>query len=151
MRYKILVYAFVPVMAFGLLGVSAVYAHGFFGGFGRGFSGVSSEQIATQTQTMFQNMADTLGISVDEVKAGWAQGKNIAQIAQDQGISQEQLQQKMQEARQQQLKTQMQSLVDKGIITQSQADQRLKWMETKTQKATGKVLKGIKGMHGWGF
>jgi len=100
---------------------------------------------------MFQNMADTLGISVDEVKAGWAQGKNIAQIAQDQGISQEQLQQKMKEARQQQLKTQMQSLVDKGIITQSQADQRLKWMETKTQKATGKVLKGIKGMHGWGF
>jgi len=150
MKKKFLVYAILPVLGLAfLVGPASASAMGFgwFGGFGK----ADPDAIASRMQTMFQNEATLLGISVDEVKNCWAQGKNIGQCAQDHGITQEQLQQKMKDARAQQLKAQMQALVDKGIITQAQADQRLQWMQNKTQNAKGHGFgRFMKGMRGWG-
>jgi len=152
MKKKLLAYAVLPVLGLSFFaGSSSASAMGlgWFGGFGK----VDSDTMATRMQTMFQNEANLLGISIDEVKNCWAQGKSIGQCAQDHGISQEQLQQKMKDARLQQLKAQLQILVDKGIITQAQAAQRLQWMQNKAQNAKGhgfgKFMRGLRGWGGW--
>jgi len=57
----------------------------------------------------------------------------------------------MKDARAQQLKAQMQALVDKGVITQAQADQRLQWMQNKTQNTKGHGFRGMRGFGRFGF
>jgi hypothetical protein len=150
MKEKFLAYAILAVFGLAfLVGPASVSAMGFgwFGGFGKS----DADTMATRMQTMFQNEAKILGISVDEVKNCWAQGKSIGQCAEEHGITKEQLQQKMKDARAQQLKAQMQALVDKGVITQAQADQRLQWMQNKTQNAKGHGFgRFMRGMRGWG-
>ena len=142
MKRKLLVYAFIPaVLGLGVIGAGVASANGWFGG----FSSLTPDQIATRQQTMFQNEANLLGISVDDVKSGWAQGKSLVQIAQDHGITQDQLTQKLQDARLAQTKVQLQNLVDKGIITQAQADSRLQFMQN---NAGPKGRMGMMGFHG---
>jgi len=88
MKRKILAYAILPAAGLGILGASVASAHGLFGG----MSNLTPDQIATRQQTIFQNEANVLGVSVDDVKNSWAQGKTLLQIAQDHGITQAQLQ-----------------------------------------------------------
>lgn len=149
MKHKFLVYTILPVLGLAFLaGPASASARewGWFGGFGK----ADPDAIASRMQTMFQVQANLLGISVDEVKNCWAQGKSVGQCAQDHGITQEQLQQKTKDARAAQLKSQMQALVNKGVITQAQADQRLQWMQSKTtQHAKGYGFRGMKDMGGW--
>jgi hypothetical protein len=133
MKHRMLAYALIPVIGLGLLGAGVASAHGMFGGT---MSSLTPDQIATRQQAMFQNEANLLGISVDAVKAAWAQGKTFAQMAQDNGITQAQLQQKMQDAWMQQLKTQLQALVDNGVITQAQSDARLQAVQSRMQQST---------------
>jgi len=145
MKKKYLVLAIIPVIALVILGTNIASAHGWFGfqGLGMMASSATPDQIAQNQQTQFQNIATLLGINVDKVKDGWAQGKTISQIAQNNGITGDQLKQKMTDAKNQQLKDYLKTLVDKGVITQAQADQRLQFMQQHTQK--GKMGKG------WGF
>lgn len=124
-KSKLLAYAIIPTLGLGFLGLNVASAHGFFGGFG---NNLTPDEIASRQQNMFQNEAQLLGISVDDVKNAWAQGKTIIQIAQERGITKEQLQQKIKDMKTRQLKAQLQVLVDKGVITQSQADQRLQYI-----------------------
>ncbi len=146
MKNKVLKYSLITaVLGIGFLGVNLASACGWFGG----FSSLTPDQIATQQQTMFQNQAQILGISVDEVKNAWTQGKSFSQLATDKGITQEQLQTKLNDFRTQQLKTQLQSLVDKGVITKTQADQRLQFMQTKQTNSAGKM--GQRMFRGFGF
>lgn len=140
MKKKLLLYAALPVLGLGFLGLNMSSAHGLFSGFGLN---LTPDQIATRQQDMFQKEADLLGISVDDVKNGWADGKTLLQIAQDHGITKEQLQQKMKDAQLQQMETQLQTLVDKGVITQAQADKRMQVIEQ--QFATGNYGKGFFG------
>ncbi len=133
---KYLAYAVLPVMGLGLLGAGIASAHGIGFGFGQN---ATPQEIASRQQTMFQNEANLLGISVDEVKSAWAQGKTIAQIAQDHGITQAQLQQKMQDTRLSAMKTRLQAMVEQGVITQAQADQRLQFMQSRWQNAQIKI------------
>jgi hypothetical protein len=140
MRKKIVAYAFLPVLALGFAGVSVASAQGFFG------SGLSADEMATRHQTMFQEQATLLGISVEDVKSGWAEGKSIQEIALAKGITLEQFQQKMKDARIAQMKTHMQAMVTKGIITQAQADQRIQFMQTVQTKGKGGMMGN--GMHG---
>jgi hypothetical protein len=148
MKRKYLTYAILPVFGSLLLvgpALASAMEWGWFGGFNK----TDPDAVVSRMQTMFQTQANLLGISVDNVKNCWAEGKSIGQCAQDHSITQEQLQQKMKDARLAQLKSQMQILVDKGVITQAQADERLQWMQTKIQDAKGHGLK-FKGMRGWG-
>lgn len=148
MKNKKLIYSLLSgVIGFGALGINMVSAHG-FGGFGMGMFGATTltpDQIATRQQTMFQNQATILGISVDDVKSEWAQGKTLSQIIADKGIDKTQLMARIQAGHLSQIKTTLQALVDKGIITQAQADQRLQFMQTRFQNQKGR------GHHGFGL
>jgi hypothetical protein len=134
---KYLAYIIMPALALTLAGASVASAHGWFGGFGQAIP----EEIAQRQETMFQNQAGLLGISVDDVKNAWAEGKNFREIAEEQGISQEQLQERMQDARQEQLQNRLQAMVDNGVISQEQANQRLQFMEERM--ANGETAKGF--------
>lgn len=140
MKNKLLLYAIFPVIGLGLLGYNSADAHGLFGGFG-GVSNMTPEQIVTRQQIMFQNEANMLGISIDIVKNGWAEGKTLLQIAAENGITKEQLQQKMKDAQTAQLESQLDTLVSNGTITQSQADKRMAFISQ--QAANGKFHKGF--------
>lgn len=137
MKRKYLVYALLPVLGFALLGANAASARGFFGGFG---GTLSADEAAERHQTMFAEQAAMLGISVDIVKNGWAEGKSMWEIAEANSITKDTLAAKMKEARIAQMKAHLQALVVKGVITQAQADQRFAFMENREGRMGGKMM-----------
>jgi predicted DNA-binding protein YlxM (UPF0122 family) len=128
MKKKILLSSLAIIGFAGLAGISFASAHGGIGWLGGSFD---PEKFAEGQQTMFARQAEMLGIEVNKVKDYWAEGKSFKEIADAENITTEQLQEKMKQAREQDMKTQLQVLVEKGIITQEQADARLKVMEEK--------------------
>ena len=68
--------------------------------------------------------ASILGVSLDEMKAYWAQGKTVQDIATAKGLTKEQLKAKMEAAAEARATANLKALVDKGVITQAQADSR---------------------------
>lgn len=140
MKKKILVYAFLPaVLGLGLVSVKAASAHGFMGGWGA----VDPQEVATKHRTMFQEQADILGISIDDIKNAWAEGKSIHDLALEKGITEGELQAKMKALRESQMKSQLQALVDQGIITQAQADRRLTTMQQHMENGGKRMGKGM--------
>jgi uncharacterized protein YaiL (DUF2058 family) len=140
MKRRLLAYALVPALGLGILAANMASAHGMF------MSGTPQEQ-ATQQAKMFEQQASLFGITVDEAKTYWAEGKTIADIAKDKGLTEDQLRAKMDAARQAEMKTRIQNLVDQGVITQAQADKRLQFLSTQSAK-----LPMGKGFHrGFGF
>lgn len=141
MKKKYIAYAALSALGISLAGVGIASAHGMGSlGFG-GFMGPSltPDQIATAQQNQFQKIADLLGISADDVKNAWAKGENLQQIAQDHGVTAAQLQQKMKDVRTAQLKSQLDTLVQKGVITQAQADQRLQFVQNQAANMKGRM------------
>lgn len=120
-------YAAVPALGVLFISAGVASAHGF----GRGAGTLAPEEFAARHTEMFERQASMLGITVDQVKQAWASGKTFMELAQERGISEEALRAKMQEARLAEMKTNLQALVTKGVITQTQADQRLQFMETR--------------------
>ena len=147
MKKKFLMYGILPAVAVAVLGVNQASAHGWFGM--GGFNATPDEIAQNQTNT-FQKEADLLGISLDAVKQGWSEGKTFAQIAQDNGINQTDLQNKMKAQAKQKLADRLKVLVDKGIITQAQADQRLKFEQQLIDNGKG-MGKGFRGFHAKGL
>ncbi len=137
-KTKILMYAALPIIGLGILGYGTASAAGW------GMGNMDPEQLVSNQQSKFQSEADILGVGVDEVKNAWANGKTLLEVAKEKGVTQEQLQAKMKAVRLKQMKESLQILVDKGVITQTQADQRLKFMESNA----GKVKKAGRGMMG---
>ncbi len=135
MKKKYFSFAVVPILTLALLGAGTASAHGMLG-FGQ--AAQNPEQFASQRQAMFQKEAELLGVSVDEVKNAWAAGKTLEQLAQEKGITKDQLKTKMQELRNKELSAQLQALVSKGVITQAQADARLQFMKNHQQEGKGK-------------
>lgn len=150
-KFKIAAYSTIPLIGLAMLSGNIASAHGFggFGGmFGLGSGPQNSAEAATNLQAKFQNEASLLGIGVDNIKAGWAQGKTLEQIAAENNINTEQLQQKMKDQRLATMKTHLQGLVSSGVITQAQADSRLSFMQSNFDKVkSGKAGKGARGMH----
>jgi hypothetical protein len=142
MKNKLFAYTVFPaLLGFGLLGAGVVSACGLGGwGFGFGFSNATStpDIIASRQTALFQYEAQILGISVDDVKNAWAEGKTIKQIMEEKNITQDQVNQRIKDYQIQQYKTQLQTLVTKGVITQAQADKRLQYMQNKIQNSNSK-------------
>lgn len=133
---KILTYSFITAGLIGALSIGGVSAHGWFGL----DEDATPEEVAQRQELMFEKKADLLGISVDQVKEAWAQGKNFKELAQEQGITQEELQTRMRETNQERMEAHLQALVDGGVITQAQADSRLQNMQDKI--ASGQMKRG---------
>jgi hypothetical protein len=140
MKKKYLAYIILPVLAFTL--ASAASAHGWFSR----YSSVTPEEIVARQTDMFQSKADLLGIDVDQVKSAWTEGKSLQEMAADNGISEEQLKIKMQEARLALMQDHMRILVDSGVITQAQADQRLEIMNSRMENGMGRGFHHGMGM-----
>lgn len=94
-----------------------------FGRMGRGMMGGSaSDQDYGPMHTYMQaELAEALGITVDELNAAHADGKTFWQIAEEKGFTVEQAQQLMLDAR----SVALDAMVADGTITQEQAD----WMQ----------------------
>ncbi len=157
MKKKYLVYAILPVIAlaiFAALSSTRASAHDLRGGLGGviGWFGIPSnplthEQTAQMQEQMFESKAQILGISVDEVKAAWAQGKSPRDLIEEKGLNQEEIQARAGEAVKQRLAEHLQVLVDQDVITQAQADQRLQFMQDRLQSGMGHMGMGM----GMGF
>ena len=122
-QIKYISLAVFPALALILMGAGTASARGMFG-IG-GASNQTPEQTAVSQQSRFQAQANLLGISVDEVKNAWASGKTLQELATEKGVTKEQLQQKKQDLQKQHISEQLKVLVEKGVITQAQADQKL--------------------------
>lgn len=132
-------YVFLPMLGLGLLGgANAASAHGFFP------SKATPVEIATRQQAMFESQASLLGVSVDEIKAAWADGKSLSTLAAEKGVSEAALKEKMKAKRLTEMKTQLQTLVSQGVITQAQADKRSTFIQAGPEK-------GKRGHRGFGF
>jgi hypothetical protein len=132
----------IGTLSIAALGVMSASAMGWGG---MGMANLTPEELATKHTTMFQQQATLLGISLADVKAAWASGKDLKTLAKEKGISETDLQAKMKTAREAQMKEHLQALVSKGVITQAQADQRLTYMQSNTK--AGKGGKGGRGEH----
>lgn len=120
----------VPAIAgLTLLTAGSAFAYG-WGGFS-GSHNLEPEQIAERYQTMFENQADRLGIEVATIKNYWAEGKNLRDIMAEEGIDEETIENKIREQRSERMRSLLQILVDQGVITQNQADQRMNSAENK--------------------
>lgn len=75
---------------------------------------------------MHETVADALGMTVDELQSARAEGKTIAELAEEKGINVDELVAKLIEAR----KANLEQLKKDGEITQEQMDQMLSNMET---------------------
>jgi hypothetical protein len=143
MKAKYIAYAVIPVIAVAILGTGVASARG-FGGFGGGMFGgeLSADDIAARHEVMFAEHASLLGLSVDAVKSAWAEGKSLWELAEANGITKDALAAKMKEARTAQMKTHLQALVTKGVITQAQADQRLTFTGNQAERMGNKMFRG---------
>jgi hypothetical protein len=144
MKNKIAVYALLPVLGLGILGPGIASAMG-FGWFGN----VEPTEVAGRFQEMFEHKANILDTSAEEIKDAWATGKSMKDLMEEKGISEEDVQARMKEARITQLTNQLQVLVSQGVITQAQADSRLQVMQEHTENHGGK--RGFRGFGGFGF
>ncbi len=143
-----MLWAALPVLGLSLLGAGVASAQGLGGGFGFGdrfMPSLTPEQIAERHTTLFQEQATLTGLSVDELKNAWAEGKNLPQLLTEKGIDVAQVKAKMQVSVEQKMKEQIQTLVDKGVITQAQADKRLQFMKEHPPQARGKMMKKVMG------
>ncbi len=130
-----------PALAISLLGVGIASAHPSF------LKNASPEEVEAHYTEMFEEKTELLGLSVDEMKTAWASGKTLADIASEQGISEDQLHTRMKEAGKAHMKTQLQTLVERGVITQTQADARLATMETRMEKMKANGHRGMGKFH----
>lgn len=144
MKHKILAYAFLPAaLSLGIAGATAASA-GWFGGIGN----ATPDEIAARQTSMFEREAQLLGIDVGKIKDGWARGLTMQQLMQENNITQDQVQSRMKDLRLKELKTQLDALVAKGVITQSQADQRYQVVQNQAQNGKGQMNKRFfRGLH----
>jgi len=125
-KYLVPVIALI-ILATSSLAVSAASGSGFGGRFING----------SDWEGRLSKDAGILGITLPEMKAYWSDGKNLKDIAAEKGISEDEIRQKMQAQRLEQIKSELQSLVGEGKITQAQADSRLKFMQEHAGRGIG--------------
>ncbi|MBP9732697.1 MAG: hypothetical protein KBD29_04550 [Candidatus Magasanikbacteria bacterium] len=146
---KSIKYAVIPAIAFALLGAGVVSAQemgtgeknrggGHRGGF-FAFNNMDPEEFASHQSDMFANQAELTGISVDEIKNAWAEGKKVNELLTEKGIDPETIRAKMKVQHEEKMKEQMQTLVTKGIITQEQADKRIEFMKNHVPEVKEKM------------
>ncbi len=142
MNKKILFSALALSLLF-TLGVNSALAQGWF----HGRENFDPEKIVDRQTEMFENQANLLGISVDQMKEYWSAGKNLKEIATELNISDEDLRLKMQEGQKERMREGFNALVENGVITQKQADSRLTFTQDRMNNLDGQIGKfGKRGL-----
>jgi Asp-tRNA(Asn)/Glu-tRNA(Gln) amidotransferase B subunit len=95
------------------------------------------EKVAQRQTNLFTREANLLGLTVDEVKSAWAEGKNLIELAKEHGISKEDLIAKMKALAAEKADAHLQILVEQGVITQAQADEREKFVDARIENHKG--------------
>ena len=133
--------ALVALLLVGLIGVAAVSAQeptpepqvpfgwhgvrGGRGGFGRGMFGLGRGG----EWTMFDTAAEALGLTPEELFAELHAGKSLDEIAEEQGVDIEVVQDAMNAARVETMRQAIEQAVEDGNMTQEQADWMLEGLE----------------------
>lgn len=115
------------------------------GQMGRGGMGMWSQRGAGEFGPMHEYMeaalAEAMGVSVEDLEAAYADGKTMWDFAAEQGLTVEEFQTVMLEAR----KVAVKNMVDDGVLSQEQAD----WMLSRMQNRFGQGgAGGCPGMGG---
>lgn len=181
MNKKTLVYVLSLFIVAGAVGAISVSAHGW--GFGQGKALFSQEEVEAKIAekvadgTITQEQADVklgwmadkqvkheehvvdfaefLGLSVEELEAQIEAGNNPREIAEAQGISEDELKAFYQAQMLEMTQERLQSMVDAGKLTQEEADQKLESIESgewdeHMHKGFGHKGSGMhKGGFGW--
>lgn len=138
MKLTILKYVMLPGLGLALIVPSFAFA------FGGGWPGTADPAVVAEHFTnMFQSQASILGISESELKDAWASGKSIEDIMTEKGITKEDVAARAKDARIKQLKTELQTLVDQGVITQAQADTRLSTVQNRMNDNSAGFSRGF--------
>jgi hypothetical protein len=137
-KHALLASGLLGALAFTIVGGNIASARG-FGGSGFFTKEIAPEEIATHQNELFTHEAELLGVSVDIIKEGWADGKSLPDIAEEQGVSEETLKERMRAKHEEQMKAHIQALVDQGVVTQEQADRRLQTMQNNAN-AGGRIM-----------
>lgn len=112
----------------------------------RNIINVDPEIYSQQLQSKFEYWSQISGIDINKIKNYWAQGKTFREMSVLEKVDLNKVQEKNREYRLSQLRTNLQELVNKGIITQEQANQRLEFYRKKLE--TGYGFYG-RGNFGW--
>lgn len=126
------------------VGASSVLAKGWF----NGKKDIDPERIMVKKEEMFKAKADLLGISIEQLKEYWSEGKNIGEIAAEMDISEEELRSKIQESHKAKMTEHLNLLVERGRITQEQADTKFTYMQERMDNCDGHVGKFTKDLKG---
>lgn len=100
-----------------------VYGPGMMNGRGGMMSGAARAGTGAMHEYMVAELAEKLGLTLEAYQEQFDQGKTFWQIAEDQGLSVEEAQQIMTDAR----RLALDQMVQDGVITQEQAE----WMKTR--------------------
>ena len=128
-------------------GTSSVLARGWFDGKRE----IDPERMIDKKEKMFQNKANLLGISIEQMKEYWSEGKNIGEIATEMDINEEELRVKIQESHKERMTEHLNFLVENGKITQEQADAKFTYIQERMGDCdchVGKFTKDLKGDFG---
>jgi len=118
------------------------YGRGMMGGYGYGMMGGGYD--SAMDEYMVTELAVALNLSPEDVAARIQAGETPWQIAQAEGLTDEQIQQAMQEVHDQAL----QASVDAGELTQEQAERMDQWMES-MWSGDYNGFGGCYGANGW--
>lgn len=126
------------------VGVNSALAEGWF----RNKENFDPEERVAMRGEMFQSKADLLGISLEQMKEYWSEGKDIKEIAKEMNISEEELQLKIQESHKVRMTEHLNLLVERGRITQEQADAKFTYMQERMDNCDGQVGKFARDLKG---
>lgn len=137
------------LLSIGALAAVAVMGAGVASAHFNGPDDLSPEEQAQHQKQMFEHHAQMLGVSVEEYKESWAEGKTLSEIMEEHGIDKEGFRERMKQQRTQRLQEKMSALVEQGVISQEQADQRIAAMQGRMESGE-KGPRGLRGPRGGG-
>ncbi|HHE40449.1 MAG TPA: hypothetical protein ENL10_02990 [Candidatus Cloacimonetes bacterium] len=135
---KVLLGSLIGIAAFTLVGGAVALANsgndfGLFGGH----------------KQMFENKADILGITAEELETQ-LEGNSFAELLDKQGVTHEEFREQMHTGMQASMTEKLQQMVDDGILTEEQMQEKLEFMEQRHAEGGGPHMMG-KGIGGRGM
>ena len=115
--------------------IVSLLAIGIFGFVGANVaSAITPEQTAEKQNFMFEHKAEVFGISVEQAKEYWAEKGSMWKMTAEMGIDKAEMRERIKENREARMQEHMQAMIDDGVMTQEQVDQRLQEIEARVEQ-----------------